>query len=145
MRRKPTPSLPVLPLAPWLQLGTRTAEMLAASGQVIAMRVTRMAAAGASPTARDRKEFLLMGSEKVQAGAQSALAVGAQWQAMSWQLWARAWQQWLALLGGGALRAAPLHSHLPRLAQAALAPVHRAATANARRLSGSARGRGGRG
>jgi hypothetical protein len=145
MRRKATPPLPILPLTPWLQLGTRTAEMLLASGQVIAMRVSRMAAAGASPTARDRKEFLRMGSEKVQAGAQSALAVGAQWQAIGWQLWARGWQQWMTLLGGAAVRAAPLHSHLPRLAQAALAPVHRAATANARRLSGVARERSGRG
>lgn len=145
MRRKSTPSLPVLPLAPWLQLGTRTAEMLLASGQVIAMRVTRMAAAGASPTARDRKEFLRMGSEKLQAGAQSTLAVAAQWQAMGWQLWARGWQQWLALLGGAAARAVPLHAQLPRLAQAALAPVHRTATANARRLAGTRSTRRGRG
>lgn len=139
MPRKPRSSLPPFPLAAWLQLGTRTAEMLLASGQVIGMRVARMAAAGTSPSARDRKEFLRMGSEKVQAGAQSALAVGAQWQAMGWQLWSQAWRQWLALLGGTALRATPQLHHLPRLAQAALAPVHRAATANARRLSGARR------
>lgn len=145
MRRKPAVSLPASPLAPWLQLGTRSAEMLLASGQVIAMRVTRMAAAGANPSARDRKEFLRMGSEKVQAGAQSAWAVGAQWQAIGWELWSRAWRQWLALFGGTALRGAPQLQHLPRLAQAALAPVHRAATANARRLSGAQRVRRGRG
>jgi hypothetical protein len=132
------PALSALPLAPWLQLGTRSLEMLLASGQVIAMRLTRMAAAGPRPGTRDRKEFVRMGSEKLQAATQSALAVGALWPSIGWQLWAGAWQAWLGGLAGGARRragsGAPLH-HAARIAHAALEPVHRAATANARRLS----------
>lgn len=97
-------------LKSWTDLALRSMEMFTASGQVIAARTGRMARAGTSPNARDRREFTRMGTEKVQAASQSAWAM-----AMSMQ---QAWfQAWLQMLTAG------------------LAPVHRTATANARRLT----------
>jgi hypothetical protein len=87
----------------------KTWEMLLASGQVIGMRVNRMSRAGARPSARDRREFTRMGSEKLEAATQSGWAMAAQIQS-AW------WHSWLKLMLAG------------------LAPVHRTATANARRL-----------
>lgn len=47
-----------------------TAETVLASAQVIGLRAGRMALAGATPNARDQREFALMGKEKIDAGAQ---------------------------------------------------------------------------
>jgi hypothetical protein len=111
-RRTTTPTLamPMLPWAAWFQLGLKTWEMLLAAGQVIPIRLSRMALAGPTPSARDRREFTLMGAEKAQAAAQSGLAAATHLQRAWLQMWTGA-------------------------ATAALAPVHRTATANARRLS----------
>jgi hypothetical protein len=155
------------PFMLWADLALRTTEMLLASGQVIGTRVGRIARAGANPSARDTKEFTLMGSEKVKAATQSGLAVVAQLQSANYQLMARGWQQWLASLGAmtalassrsfseavsrqhrlvhSLARSGPTHSRLSsdtaRLFSAALAPVHGAATANARRLARPRKGR----
>jgi hypothetical protein len=155
------------PFMLWADLALRTTEMLLASGQVIGTRVGRIARAGAHPSARDTKEFTLMGSEKVKAATQSGLAVVAQLQSANYQLMARGWQQWLASLGAmtalassrsfseavsrqhrlvhSLARSGPTHSRLSsdtaRLFSAALAPVHGAATANARRLARARKGR----
>jgi hypothetical protein len=155
------------PFMLWADLALRTTEMLLASGQVIGTRVGRIARAGANPSARDTKEFTLMGSEKVKAATQSGLAVVAQLQSANYQLMARGWQQWLASLGAmtalassrsfseavsrqhrlvhSLARSGPTHSRLSsdtaRLFSAALAPVHGAATANARRLARARKGR----
>jgi hypothetical protein len=149
------------PLMLWADLAMKTSEMLVASGQVIGTRVDRMARAGAKPSARDLKEFTLMGSEKVKAATESGLAVATRLQSANYQLMARAWQQWFASLGamsslagsrtfGEALsrqnrlfnslvRSGRTHSQLSgdtaRLASAALKPIHSAASANARRLA----------
>lgn len=149
------------PFILWADVAVKTAEMLVSSGQVIGTRVGRMARAGVNPSARDRREFALMGSEKVKAATQSGMAVAARMQAANWQLYARAWQQWMASLSafnslassrsvGDALsrqltlfnalgRSHGTHgrisSDVARLAGAALKPVHAASTANARRLA----------
>lgn len=126
------------------------AEMALAVPQVVAHRVARMALAGHSPSARDRREFHLMGAEKAAAFYES-------WWAMGMQLWAaqqqvaasllrQAWSPWwampLAAAGRGRRRAGPLSHHAAHpIAQAGavltkgLAPVHRRAVANARRLA----------
>ena len=109
-RRTSTPAMPLLPWAAWFQLSVKTWEMLLAASQVIPIRLARMAAAGPTPSARDRREFTLMGTEKAQAAAQSGLAAATHLQSAWLQMWAGA-------------------------AKAALAPVHRTATANARRLT----------
>jgi hypothetical protein len=106
MARRASPD----PATLWFDFALRSWEMFSASGQVIAARTARMARAGTSPGARDRREFSRMGSEKAQAATQSAFAMAMSLQ----QAW---WQAWLQMLAAG------------------LAPVHRTATANARRLT----------
>ncbi len=163
MRRK-YPVLPkVVPFAPfktWNDLALRTAEMLVASAQVIGHRTARMARAGPSPNARDRREFTRMGTEKIAAASESALAMGKHLATMNSQASVRAWQDWAAASTAWAAlatsltlpqaleRQAALVGHLARTAQSAarasqaaahlgrrgLAPVHARATANARRL-----------
>lgn len=117
-RRSPTP-------LPWLAPPTPDAyaafwrhalvwwEIALAAPVVVGLRSARMAAAGASPSRRDRRESVRMVQEKAEAGLESMLAVGT-----------RLWQAQLAWPGA----AWPL-------ATAALRPVHRRVTANARRLS----------
>ena len=112
----------------WTEFAMKSAEMWLASGQVIGTRVDRMARAGGNPSARDRKEFMLMGTEKVRAATESGMAMAA---AMT-----RLWQPWWS--SAGAL--SRLSSDVARMASAGLKPVHGAATANARRLAGT-RGR----
>lgn len=149
------------PFLLWTQLAIQTSEMLVSSGQVIASRLGQLARAGANPSARDRREMILMGSEKVKAATQSGLAVAARLQSANFQLMARAWRQWFAGLGAmnalvasRSLGEALARQHrlanalgrsgrtqgriagdTARLASAALKPVHGAATANARRLA----------
>lgn len=137
------------------------AELLAASAQVIAARTAMMANGLADPLGVDMVEMSLMGTEKAEALAASAGALaghagvagqrltqavmaetgyaatataavmaaatpveaaGAQMRyALGW--WGRANAQWLAL-----------NADLTRAQAAAVAPIHAAATANARRL-----------
>jgi hypothetical protein len=149
------------PFLLWTDLAMKTTETLLASGQVIGTRVGRIARAGANPSPADLEEFTLMGTEKVKAATESALAVATRLQSANYELMARAWRQWFASAGamtalagsrtfGEALsrqnrlfhslaRSGPSHaqlsSHTARLAGAALEPVHRAASANARRLA----------
>lgn len=150
----------VNPMMLWADLAMKTTEMLISSGQVIGTRVDRMARAGATPSARDRKEFALMGSEKVRAATESGLAMAARMQSMNGNLWLRAWQQWFGAatammslassktmgqaverqaavyrsMARSAGTASQLSNATARLAHSGLSPVHRAATANARRL-----------
>jgi sarcosine oxidase delta subunit len=122
-----------------VSLVTKTAELAFAVPQVVAHRVTRMALAGPSLSERDRREFHLMGAEKAHAFSEA-------WDAMTMQ----------AFVANQALAASLLRSfwtHLPgcrpftpsmtaQLHSAALgimgkglAPVHRTAVANAKRLA----------
>jgi hypothetical protein len=148
------------PFLLWADVAVKTSEMLFSSGQVIGSRLGQIARAGSSPSARDRREMILMGSEKVKAATESGLAVATRLQSVNVQLMTRAWQQWFASLGamsalatsrsaGQALarqnrlfdalgRSARTHGRISgdtaRLASAALEPLHSASTANARRL-----------
>ncbi|HYF21263.1 MAG TPA: hypothetical protein VEA40_25595 [Ramlibacter sp.] len=116
------------PVLAWSEFARKQSEMLLAAGQVIPIRLARMAVAGPQPSRRDRREFSRMGNEKVHAGVQSMLGVAVKMQLMQLQWWSQAWQHWM--------RAATA------LAGAAQAPFHAGATANARRL-GRVTGRGG--
>src|ERR1700687_5569459 len=53
----------------WLELGKTYAEMSTAAAQVVAHRTPRIVAAAGNPNARDRREFALMGREKLDAAA----------------------------------------------------------------------------
>jgi len=108
-------TLPLLPhqaLAAWWSNALTMWEISLAAPQVIAHRTSRMARAGSSPSARDRKEFIRMGQEKAEAFGESVFAMGIRlWQA----------QQGAA-------------TSLSSLVRLGMAPVHRRVTANARRL-----------
>jgi len=105
-------------------LARQSAELAFAVPQVMAHRLTRLALAGATPNRRDQREFHRMGQEKMLAFWQS-------WFAMGWAAVQAMQQAWMAGLLGARV---PLLDTQRILAQG-LAPVHRAATANARRLA----------
>jgi hypothetical protein len=119
-------------------LAVQAMELGFAAPQVIAHRVMRMAVAGSSPSLRDRKEFYLMGAEKVAAFYES-------WNAMLLEMFCANlkslstaplfWFSWPTSMGYS--RAAS--TRFQRAALAVLgkgvAPVHRRAVANAKRLS----------
>ena len=105
-------------------LARQSAELAFAVPQVVSHRLTRLALAGAAPSARDRREFHRMGQEKVHAFWQS-------WFAMGWAMLQATQQAWMAALQG--VRVPMIDTQ--RILSQGLAPVHRAATANARRLA----------
>jgi hypothetical protein len=125
---------------PSLSLSTKTAELALAVPQVVAHRLLRMAQAGPHLSARDRKEFTRMIAEKNS-------AFGESWSAMALQ----GLQSQRAFAAALALAATPTRS--TRISPAAnalaqqlqdatlavlgkgLAPVHRRAVANAKRLA----------
>jgi hypothetical protein len=109
------------------RLTRQASELALAVPQVMAHRLTRLALAGAVPNARDRREFHAMGQEKVHAFWQS-------WFAMGWAMVEATQKAWLAGLQGARVPLIDTHHILSR----GLAPVHRAATANARRLARTA-------
>ena len=148
------------PFMLWGDLATKTLEMMLASAQVIAHRTGRMALAGPAPNARDRREFALMGQEKIEAGAQSAQAMAAHMMSMS-QPWgvlafhhllrnsaafmslasSRTPSQWIArqaalvqAVGQSAVHIADVSKGATKLAHRGLKPIHAKATANAKRL-----------
>jgi hypothetical protein len=102
----------------------QSSELALAVPQVVAHRLTRMALAGPIPNARDRREFHDMAQEKVHAFSQS-------WFAMGWAMTQAMQQAWMAMLLGTRV---PMIDAQGILAKG-MAPVHRKATANARRLA----------
>jgi len=150
----------VSPFMLWSDLAMKTLEMMLASAQVIGHRTGRMAWSGPAPNARDRREFALMGREKIEAGAQSAQAMvahmmtlGQPWGALALrhvlqnsaafmslassqtptQLIAR--QAALARrVAQSAVSMADVARDATKLAHRGLKPIHAKATANARRL-----------
>ena len=149
------------PFMAWSGIAAKTLEMMVASAQVIHLRTGRMAAAGATPSARDRREFALMGQEKVEAGVESASAMAAQLMAMNPLFGAEAFKHMMstatAVMSLAASRTpgqavarhaalvrtmtqstattARLSGAAARLARHGLEPIHSRATANARRLA----------
>jgi len=151
------------PFLLWSTFGLKMLQMSTAAAQVIAMRTARMAAHGPNPNAADRREMHRMGAEKVDAfsRAGTALATGAVplLLGMAMQAWRTGFELWATStrlaasrsipqtmarqqeLAGTLLRGAAAAGHgatsaaTARLAHRALAPVHRKAAANARRLS----------
>ena len=122
-----------------MSLATKAAELAFVVPQVVAHRVARMAMAGPSPTERDRREFQLMSSEKV-------TAFGESWNAMAMQavranqLLAASFLRsfWLPSLRGkpsANAAAAQLQCAALDVLAKGMAPVHRKAVANAKRLA----------
>jgi hypothetical protein len=119
-------------------LAKRSTELAFAVPQVIAHRVMRAAMAGASPSARDRKEFHLMGAEKLAAlnESWSAMMMQSFWesQKLAFSFGLSLWAPWLAA-GSRQSASKQLASAARNIAGAGLSPVHRRARANVRRLS----------
>lgn len=160
MRRNRARKLFGNPFLIWGDLALKTGEMMMASAQVVGHRTRRMAAASSKLTSRDRREFILMGQEKVEAAAKSAHGIARHMMTMDPLIGARAMQQMLAgvtammALAGSRtaaqaiarqarlfntmVQAAGTVSRISgssaRLAQRGLKPIHSRATANAKRL-----------
>ena len=155
------------PFLLWGTLGLKAMQMSASAAQVIAIRTTRMALAGANPSVADKRENSRMVTEKVDAFSRAgqALATGALplMAGLAGQAWrtgfdlmtasaqlaaSRTLPQTLARqrrLADTLMRSVPAAQHgatskaTAKLAHRALAPVHQKATANARRLTKKAR------
>jgi len=118
-------------------LAIQAMELGFAIPQVIAHRLMRIAAAGARPSARDWSELWLMGAEKIDAFNES-------WNAMLLELFRSNLlfalsfgpHLWFRPMTARSSRAATRHFQRTALAALAkgVAPVHRRAVANARRL-----------
>jgi hypothetical protein len=108
----------------------KLAELGVAAPQVVAHRLTRMALAGPALNARDRKEFTGMIVEKQVAFAKAWMDMFTEGVRM---------QQHLALsmvtLATPRQRSARAKTAASRIASAGIAPIHRKAVANAKRLA----------
>ncbi len=126
-----------------LALNTRVAELAIAAPQVVAHRLTRMALAGATPNARDQAEFKLMSDEKMAAFQESWMAMSAQALRAQQQMAMRFWQSAMFPWMNGFKLAWPtqqaLQSAMVGVASKGLAPVHRRAVANSKRLGRGSR------
>ena len=124
-----------------VQAHQKALDLSIAAPQVVAHRLTRMALAGPLPNARDQKEFTGMVMEKQLAFAQAWWAA---WNAALQGPWGMAWSTWQTALSGGMLGSSPWamwklaeRSSAPaaQVVNAALTPIARKASSNARRLA----------
>ncbi len=120
-------------------LGRKTLETAVAAPQVVATRLTRMATAGPLPSLHDQTEFVGMLTEKPLAFAQSWLAMADETWRLQQRLWSSLWQlaqrpDALPLVAPLAV-ARTLQAGAVAIAEKGIAPVHRQAVSNARRLS----------
>ena len=150
------------PFLMWSRLAWKTGEMAMASAQVIGTRTSRLALAGSMPSARDQREFALMGQEKGETALKSAQAMGVPMLMLSQQVAALAFKQMLLAsaalmsiatsrtaaesvdrqsklvrdtMSGSLVAASKLSGSTARLARRALKPVHTRVSGNARRLT----------
>jgi hypothetical protein len=119
-------------------LAVKAAELAFAVPQVVAHRMTRMALSGPKLSARDRKEFDLMVAEKSAAFGESWNAMTVQTARANQALAASFFRSFLSLARGerpSVSSAAQLHKAALGVLGKGLAPVHRKAVANAKRLA----------
>lgn len=116
----------------------KATELAMVVPQVVAHRMTRMALAGASPSARDRREFQLMVSEKHDAFMQAWLGMANEAMRVNHAIGTSVF---LAFMNPFANRGVSASSISQSVQNAAvnvvckgLDPVHRKAVANAKRL-----------
>ena len=120
-------------------LTAKAAELAVAAQQVVAHRVTRMAMAGPNLSERDRKEFRLMVTEKHTAFAEAWQAMAAHAVHTNEDLAASFIQSALSPSSDSTPTVAEVTQQLRDAAESVfgkgLAPIHRKAVANAKRLS----------
>ena len=121
-----------------VSFGIKATELAVATPLVVAHRLTRMALAGAAPSRRDHLEFTLMGTEKVAAFYESWNAMFSQsirmQQEIVTSIWHSFWSPWLNTRSPAVPQISVPHAAL-RVLSRGMAPVHRRAVANAKRLS----------
>lgn len=124
-----------------MALATKAAELAIAAPQVVAHRVARMALAGPAHSARDRKEFQRMSDEKVAAFQESWAAMAMQAflanQAMAASWLRMFWSPAPKAGGTGTTMARQMQDAALGVFEKGIAPVHRRAVANAKRLRGT--------
>ena len=161
MSKNRNTNLFINPLQAWFTLAVKTGEMMMASATVISYRTGRMATAGPNPSEKDRKEFALMGQEKMDAAVESAQAMALQMMTLSPQLGVRAFEHiskgtadMLSLVSSQTVHqavtrqaklmktisqstntATQLSDSAIEIAEQGLAPIHARVTANAKRLN----------
>jgi hypothetical protein len=129
----------------WLELAARSTEMYCASGEVIAKRTQRMATMGPNPQASDQREMKRMVEEKAAAASESLNAMGASTAAAYQRAMFKGMDQMVRnatsmMLGGNAMRLmvgmdlTEVAATYAKVAKAGMAPYHRRATSNAKRL-----------
>ena len=120
-------------------LVAKAAELAFAVPQVVAHRVTRMALAGPTPSARDRKEFQRMSAEKAAAFSESWNAMTVQalhaHQALAASFFRAFWSPSLKGRPSASVVAAQWQSATLSILGKGMAPLHRTAVANAKRLA----------
>ena len=120
-------------------LGRKTSELSLAAPQVVAHRLARMAAADAWSRPRDRKEFFEMFAEKQVAFVHSWLAMLTEAARINQRLMLSAFSAaaWSSPPRGARLADSARRAQKSAISVVAkgLAPVHRKAVANARRLA----------
>jgi hypothetical protein len=119
-------------------LTAQTIELGVAVPQVIAHRVARMVIAGASPRARDRKEFHRMGTEKLTALSEAWNAMALQAflanQKMALSFMQSLWFPWARRKSSVKSASRQLNNAAQVMFGKGMAPIRRRAVANARRL-----------
>jgi hypothetical protein len=131
--------MPYRPKRNTQRLLAKAAELAFAAPQVVAHRVTRMAIAGPALSERDRKEFQRMGAEKTAAFSEAWNAMAKQAlhsnHALTMSLVRSLWSPSLHGKPSAGAVAAQLHNAALAVLGEGMAPVHRRAVANARRLA----------
>jgi hypothetical protein len=119
-------------------LAAQAIELGVAVPQVIALRAARMAAAGASPSARDRAEFYRMGTEKMAALNEAWTAVALESfranQELALSFMQSLWFPWTGHKSSVKSASRQLTSAGLGVLGKGMAPIRRRVVANAKRL-----------
>jgi len=152
---------PANPFLAWMNLGWKTAEMMTASAQVINHRANLMATPGIIPSEKNQEEFSRMGQEKLQASFESLMAMSKHITQTNINLWQQYLEHMLAVsiallslatsrnisqslvrqqelirtMLKSANTTADIMNTNARIFASGLRPLHKAATANAKRLN----------
>jgi len=117
------------PFALWFDLAMRSTQLMQVSAEVILLRSNRLARMGAQPSPAEQRELRRMVEEKIHASMESAVAMSLR--AMS-DYQSLLWQPFTGRFDTAPLtRAAGAGS---QIVSAGLAPFHRRARRNAKRL-----------
>lgn len=119
-------------------LAAQTIELGFAVPQVIAHRATRMAMAGATPSARDRKEIHRMSTEKMLAFNEAWTAMAKQAvlenQKLALSMMQSVWFPWLRTTPSARATSQQLTNAMLGVLGKGMVPIRRRAVANAKRL-----------